>query len=76
MIKTTILNFLLLCHRADRMASKNLLKSECRNGGHVGDGEFETALGELIDGRFVDSIEQKLTGDKLYFITDLGRAQL
>jgi hypothetical protein len=76
MLKITILNFLLMCHRVDRMASKTLLKAECRNAGHVGDTEFETALGELIAGHFVDSIEQKLTGDLLYFITNLGRAVL
>ena len=78
MLKTTILNTLLVCYRNDRMLPKDLLKIECerRMGGKLGDGEFDAAMGELADGKFIDSVENKLTHDSKYFITDLGRTQL
>ncbi len=77
-LKTVILNILNICHRHGQMCSKDLLKSRCKVElrGTIGDGEFETALGALTDGGFVSSIDDKLYGDRLYFITDLGRAQL
>jgi len=77
-LKIVILNILNVCHRHGRMSSKELLQSECKVElrGNIGDSEFETALGDLTDGGFVDSIDNKLTGDRRYFITDLGRAQL
>jgi len=78
MLKTIILNVLLVCYRVDRMLPRELLKSECemQMRSRIGDSEFDAALGELTDGHFVGSVETKLTGDRKYFITDLGRAQL
>jgi DNA-binding PadR family transcriptional regulator len=77
-LKTVILNILNICHRHGRMSSKSLLKSQCKVElrGTIGDSEFEADLGKLVDGGFVSSIDNKLYGDRLYFITDLGRAQL
>ena len=78
MLKTIILNVLLVCFRVDRMLPRELLKSECEMQlrSRIGDSEFDTALGELTDGHFVSFVETKLSGDRKYFITDLGRAQL
>lgn len=78
MLKLAILEVLLICHTAQRMMTKSLLRKECemRAGGKIGDTEFDTTFAELIDGRFIDSVKNNLTGDDKYFITDLGRAQL
>ncbi len=77
-LKIIILNSLNICHRHGSMSSKELLKRECEVELRVpvGDAEFEAALGSLTDNGFVSSIDNKLTNDRRYFITDLGRAQL
>lgn len=79
MLKTTILNVLLVCHRAGgRMLPLELLRSECnlQLADKPGDGEFLTALDDLVAKDYVDSIRSDLTGDRKYFITEKGRAQL
>ncbi len=78
MLKTIILNLLLVCHRADRMLPKPLIRRQCEMemDGRIGDGDFDAVFGELQDKGFISSVENKLSGDLKYFITDLGRAQL
>lgn len=74
MHKQILLHILARFRRADRCASAALLKIECdfKLEQPIGDREFETALGELLDKQLVDYQIDALTNDKKYTITEAG----
>lgn len=75
MLKTTILNTLLVCHRAGRTMPRDLLKRECemQHGGKIGDGEFDAAFGDLQDKQLVTYVKDLITDDRKYHLTEQGR---
>lgn len=77
MLKTTILNTLLVCYRASRTMPRSLLKRECemQHGGKIGDGDFDTALGDLLDKQLVDFVVDGITDDRKYHLTQLGQTK-